>query len=110
MDTVPIFLTNDPSIFLDKVRAWLESNKPARLDALSSQLTRVCVIEDQVDGREVLQGLKAAGILEARGGRLIRLPTANYDLPRAFTGKSAIVIKIAEKIATWLLEAGEYHC
>jgi hypothetical protein len=113
MDPVPVFLTDDPSFFLDKVKTYLEANRaslPDRVSQLTSQLTRLCVIDETVNTRMVFKALKDAGLVEVYGGRVHRGPLSNVDISRYFPGAPPIILKIAEKAVAWVHNTGmELH-
>jgi hypothetical protein len=109
MDPVPVFLTDDPSFFLDKVRTYLEINKaslPTRVSQLTSQLTRLCVIDETVNTRMVFRALKDAGLVELHGGRVQRRQNSNINISHYFPGAPPIVLKIAEKAIAWVNNSG----
>lgn len=111
MDPVPVFLTDDPSFFLDKVKAYLESNKaslPNRVSQLTSQLTRLCVLDETVNTRMVFKALKDAGLVDVYGGRVHRHPSKSVDISRYFPGAPPIILKIAEKAVAWVNNSGNF--
>lgn len=104
-----MFLTDDPTFFMDRVRGYMETNKaslPARVSQLTTQLTHLCVMDEVVNTHMVFKALVDAGLLEVYGGRVHRNPSNKVDISRYFPGAPPIILQIAEKAVAWVNSSG----
>lgn len=106
MEPPPVFLTEDPAFFLSNVRSFInstpQSSLPTRLNQLTTLLSRYCMVDDYVSPKIVFQALKDAGVIEVRGGRVIRHPAKYVNFSRYVPSYPPVVVLICERALSWV--------